>query len=386
MSPEPERGLGSLDTAAAVPTAAAPKQAPPPPSTPRAEPGAESKPGICVSILHTGKPVRLSGESPAEFIETISKANISWVNFGVRDVATDGEYVASLMGFSSSLYGLLLRSGLSAYEDLDSEMGLRLPIVRVRELEVEIYPLLILIRKGIVLTIHEEEKVTRMVKFARYADTFMRKIPRDAAYMDKLTMVLMRIINENNERNFDGLRVIEEQGDRLGQFLLKPEAPSTELAPQIYKMKHALITYLDTLWASLDVIQSLRFGDAELISDDEALLGRVGILADDVTRQISLSEHMSEVLASGLEVLQSIYNNQLQKLNNKLAAVVAWLTVLGTAVLVPNTLATAIGAMPDGWPLDTLAYWLVIAGSTAVSTLLAWLWVKRRGLMPSSVE
>ncbi len=49
------------------------------------------------------------------------------------------------------------------------------------------------------------------------------------------------------------------------------------------------------------------------------------------------------MLASGLEVLQSIYNNQLQILNNKLALLGAYLAIIGTALLVPNTIATVAG-------------------------------------------
>jgi len=52
---------------------------------------------------------------------------------------------------------------------------------------------------------------------------------------------------------------------------------------------------------------------------------------------------MSNVLSSGLEVRQSIYNNQLQNLNNRYALVTAYLTVLGTGFLVPNTIATIMG-------------------------------------------
>ena len=111
-------------------------------------------------------------------------------------------------------------------------------------------------------------------------------------------------------------------------------------------MKHVLIIYLNALWASKDVIESLRYGDADLITDDEKLLGRIGILSDNIDRHIELSEQMSNVLASGLEVMQSIYNNQLQTMNNRFALVTAYLTVLGTAALVPNTLATIAGS---GW-------------------------------------
>jgi magnesium transporter len=145
---------------------------------------------------------------------------------------------------------------------------------------------------------------------------------------DKLTMLLSRIIDHNNDHNFEHLRQIEEQGDQLNEIMADPYTPRTKLGPEIYHMKHALITYLNTLWATWEVINSLRYGDAELITDNPKLLQRIGILGDDISRQISLSEHMSEVLASGLEVLQTIYNNQLQMLNNRLAFIATWLGIL----------------------------------------------------------
>jgi len=183
------------------------------------------------------------------------------------------------------------------------------------------------------------------------------------------------------------LREVEAQGDELSKNLLDPMAPRGLIAPDIHNMKHALISYLDTLWATLDVINSLRHGDAELITDSPKLLARIGILSDDVNRHIALSEHMSEVLASGLEVLQSIYNNQLQMLNNRLALVMTWLTILGTGVLVPNTLATilsnpafALGPEDKGW------YSVLLIASTVISTWAAYWWIKMKGLLPFKVD
>ena len=99
--------------------------------------------------------------------------------------------------------------------------------------------------------------------------------------------------------------------------MLKPTG--LNLAPKIYEMKHALITYMNALWESVDVLHALRYGDAELITNDDKLLNMISVMTDEVKGQIGLAEHMSEVLASGLEVMQTIYNNQLQHLNNRLA-------------------------------------------------------------------
>jgi len=71
---------------------------------------------------------------------------------------------------------------------------------------------------------------------------------------------------------------------------------------------------MNALWESVDVLHALRYGDAELITNDDKLLDMLIVMTDEVKSQIGLAEHMSEVLASGLEVMQTIYNNQLQML------------------------------------------------------------------------
>jgi magnesium transporter len=152
-------------------------------------------------------------------------------------------------------------------------------------------------------------------------------------------------------------------------------------------MKHALITYLDALWETVDVLHDLRYGDANLLTNEPLLLNRIELLAGDVSRQIGLAEHMSDVLASGLEVLQSIYNNQLQVMNNRMALLMTYLTILGTAVLVPNTLATILsnpafnmGPQDSGW------YIALLVVSTVIATIGAFWWVKKSGLIPKKMD
>lgn len=338
--------------------------------------------GFCVALpVGGGKPLKLTATNPHEFISILKQSTVTWLNFQVKDIKRDAEIIAMSLGFSSSLVPALLSEYLSAYEDRDTELGLMLPAVNVKEFEVNIHPILILIRKDLILTIHDD-KVDRMIRFSRYADAFMRKIRPNLIQQDKLTIILTRLIDVNINRNFDHLREIQAKGDDLSKVLMDPFTPRKLIAPEIYNMKHALISYLDSLWATLDVINSLRHGDAELITDNPKLLARIGMLSDDVNRHIALSEHMSTVLATGLEVLQSIYNNQLQIFNNKLALVVSWLTLLGTAVLVPNTLATIFSNPAYGMRIEDKGWFsILIIVSTIVSTLIAYWWVKKRGLL-----
>lgn len=343
---------------------------------------APSYDGFMVSVTK-GKPTRLDAPRVHDMVRGLHEADVAWLNFEVEDLEGDAQRIASVLGFSGTLIEALMRSEMSEYEDRDTELGVLVPIIRIEGIEVEIQPLLMLVRDNFVLTMYERGKITRFRKFARYAETAMRKIPQEYNTPDKLTILLTRLLDENNTRNFDGIRRIEELGEKIAGDLIREDIDRKSMAPRIYQMKRSLIEYLDALWASMDVIQSLRHGDAELVSDDAQLLARVTLLGDDVQRHIQLSEHMSEVLSGGLEVMQSIYNNQLQALNNRMSFVITWLTVLGTAVLVPNTLATVFGAWPGGTPISSpLLYFAVMSISTVASTTAAWLWVRRRAPIP----
>jgi magnesium transporter len=342
------------------------------------------KKAVAVTLPPGSKPLKLYGDNADEFIPKIQGSSLTWINFTVKDVEKDGTLVATAFGFSESMVPTLLKGYFTNFEDRDVELGILLPAVRVKKVDFQCFPLLILVKKNLVLTIHSED-VSRLVNFSRYAEAFVRKLPENMLPEDKVTTMLCRIIDENNNRNFEQLREIEDQADWLSESLLDMKAERSMLGKSIYEMKHTLIVYLNTLWRTLDVLNNLRYGDADVITDNPKVLAKVNLLVVDVTQQISLSEHMSEVLASGLEVLQSIYNNQLQVLNNRMALAMTWLTILGTAVLVPNTLATIGGLLPlEGSSLTWFLY--VILFSTLASTALAWWWVSKKIYLPTRAD
>mgnify|MGYP005841228845 CR=1 FL=1 len=334
-----------------------------------------------VSLGADGIPKKVESDDISKIVGMLKEDALEWMDFSVENINEDCYFIASSLKFSLQLIASVISNHLSAYEDLETELGLMVPAVRVEKFQVNVYPLIILVRKNLIVTIHPKE-VIRLQKIYRYANIFMKKIRQDLPWNDKLTILLTRIIDENNEKNFSGLRLIEDEGDELGKYIVDIQAPREQIGKDIYQMKHALITYLDALWASWEVINSLRYGDAETISDNPKLLQRIGILGDDINRQIALSEHMSEVLASGLEVLQTIYNNQLQVLNNRLAFVATWLAILATAVMVPNTIATIFGIASIGEHMEpSWAYFWIIL-STIIATIIMYLILRRKKWLP----
>src|SRR3989338_7387585 len=336
-------------------------------------------PTFCVAMLKNGSTVKLEVKVE-EFLQTVKEADFVWINVQVIDLKEDGTRIASMLGFNTSIINELVSQRFSGYDDHTAELGLLLPAVRVTALEVEINKLIILMKNNMVVTIHGGH-VTRLAKFARYAVTFFKKVPKNLDDVDKISLVLIRILDENNERNFDGIRAIQEQGEQISKYLIEPSSARQELGSDIYRMKHALITYMEALWASLDVVHYLRYGDAELITDDPVILQKVSMLSTDLTRQISISEQMSNVLASGLEVMQSIYNNQLTQLNNRFSLLAVWMAIVGTAFLVPNTIATVFGT-PIAEHLDwQTQLWIVVISTLGAVFIVYWIF-KKKGLLP----
>jgi len=345
---------------------------------------------FCAALCKDGKVVMQDSDTPASFLQILNDSLLAWVDYRTANFETDFRVGAAQLGFSGQLVTALADDPRTLYEDYDTEMAIKLPSIQIRindHIDVQSYPTILLLRRNLILTIHPILVDRRFTRLRRYSNTILSKIPMDVSGEDKLTMLLIRIIDQNNDRNFEHLRQIEERGDDLNKSLMNPDTPRAELGPQIYNMKHALIEYLNALWETVDVLHDLRYGDANLLTNEDKLLDRMGFLAEDVSHQIGLAEHMSDVLASGLEVLQTIYNNQLQAMNNRMAYLMTYLTVLGTAVLVPNTLATIFGNSAFGMgPQDIGWYITMLVGSTILATVLAFWWVKKSGFIPKKMD
>jgi magnesium transporter len=360
------------------------------PSFPRVEGEVFEKRWFCAAMFADGSIFTKDADSPVPLLEVLDRASIVWIDYRTKDQDNDALAASLEFGFSQQLIASLTGESRLLYEDFDIELGFKMPSIQIRmkaEPDVRPYKTLFLIRKNFILSIHDIDVDRRFSRLRRYSATVLKRIPLDVVTEDRLTQLLIRLIDMNNDRNFEHLRQIEELGDNLNQSLMDPKTPRELLGPKIYSMKHSLIVYLDALWETLDVLHDLRYGDAELITNDPYILERIGVLAEDVKQQIGLAEHLSEVLASGLEVLQSIYNNQLQMLNNRLVLITTYLTVVGTAVLVPNTLATIFGNSAFAMTSSDIGWYVaMLVGATAAATWLSFLWVRKSKLFPKKMD
>lgn len=368
-----------------------------------------------------------------DLITLVAKAQIAWIDYIVDDFEKDAIESSVKAGFSEQLVKRLLMNVSGNYEDHDAELGLLLPAIHVDGYDVNVEPLLILLRGNLILTMHTHKR-SRFYQIRRYAETYFRKLPKGEKNIDKISLLLIRIIDENNSWNFKQLQEMNERTDDLTMDLKDSNVVQSHVGDQVYQMKHALLKYLSALWGTADTLSSLRYGDADLISDMPSVSERIVSMQNEVHQQLSLTEHLSDVLASGLESLKSIYNNQLQDRNNqlqdlnntmqdrnnllqeknnqlqelnntlsernnqlseknnqltaknnRLTMLGAFLAILGAGFVVPNTIATVMSQTNIFVfsPRDMTWYLTLIVTSTAITLFLVYWWVKRIGLLPS---
>ena len=74
-------------------------------------------------------------------------------------------------------------------------------------------------------------------------------------------------------------------------------------------------------------------------------------------------------------------------MNNRLALLLTYLTVIGTALLVPNTLATVLGNSAFGMDSGDIGWYIVLlVVSTIIATWLTFIWVKKSGMIPKQMD
>lgn len=212
----------------------------------------------------------------------IYDASIAWIDYSTKDDNIEIEQVAQNAGFSKLPIPKLSIGFYSAYEDCDTELGIMFPSATVKSESMKVHPLFVLLRENLIITVHNED-INRLLRFSRYAPPFFKRISGETR-VDKITLMLERISDKNNDRNFEYLCEIEMHGDAISKSLIEESLAKKKIAHDIHRMKHVLIDYLNVLRATKDVVDSLRYGDANLITNDEKLLGRIGILSDNIDR------------------------------------------------------------------------------------------------------
>ena len=332
---------------------------------------------ICVTTSpSTFKVAKVVAEDLSDLFGIVQTSALTWLNYRCEDMLEESLYIARKFGFSEPMIRGLVDAGYEGFEDLETEMGMVMPAIHVEGLDVDVNPVLLLMKDNLIITIHGAE-VNRFMLFSRYTDTWFSKLAPNMPTEDKMSRLLARLIEVNNARNFEQLRHIEEKADDISEALLDPTIHYMETGRFIFQVKHNLIIYLNALWRSLDLLNNLRYGDAELLSDSPKVLHSFNVLADNLVKHISLTEHTSNILVSGTTVLQTLHNNQLLIINNRMLMVMTWVTIIATAVLVPNTLATLFAYVYVIPPEHLWWTFALICILTIAACDIVYLWMKR---------
>ena len=186
-------------------------------------------------------------------------------------------------------------------------------------------------------------------------------------------MLLFRLLDEVSETNFSVLRSIVERAEQVEIDLAGSRQISRDLSLELSNMKRSVLSFLNAVWATHDIIKNLKYGDPDMISDDDDVLEKFEVILGTLDRQIQMAENVLEVISTGITAMNTESSNRLTKL-------IVWLTVAATAVLVPNTLATIFG-IPD---LEISYTWVipVLILATVFSIVVTYRWTKQYRVLP----
>jgi len=323
---------------------------------------------ISVAGLMDGAPFTRPTCNLDEATQFVSLGNLTWIECVVDNIIEETPKILAKLGITMDS-SQLLSGYVSNYEDRGDTLGLMIPFVVPGNNKTETAPLLIFIKKDLVVTIHDDYggKITRLYS---YAPTLLRKLPKEPdLWGDRQTLLLARIIDEISEANFSILRLIVERVEQFEIDLAGSRQVTRDISLELSNMKTSLLTFLNAIWATYDTVHNLKYGDADMVSDNEPILAKFEVILGRLDRQIQMSENVMQMVATGVNVIQT-------EVTNKVTILIIWWTVAGTAELVPNTIATVFGLYPgheaNFWPLVS-----VIAISAGLATLFAYFFVRR---------
>ncbi len=327
-------------------------------------------------IEEQGVPFKKESTSIEEAAKTVHTGSLTWIECVVDDIVSETPQILKKLDISMDSTELL--SGyVTSYEDLGDTLGLMLPFIVTGESRTQTSPLLIFMKKDLIVTIHDDYG-GKINKLYNYSNTLLRKLPKEPhQWADRQTQLLFRLIDEVSETNFSILRLIMERAEQLELDLAGSRQIDRDLSLELSDMKRSVLTFLNAVWGTHEIVRNLKFGDPDMLTDDDDILEKFEVIVGRLDRQIQMAENVMDVIQSGMTVIQT-------QTSNKLTTLIVWLTVAATAVLVPNTLATVFG-IPD---LAQNYTWMIpiLILSTAISTVVTYRYTKQWRVNPFKIK
>ena len=323
-------------------------------------------------IEEQGVPFKKESIALEEAAKTVSIGNLTWIECVVDDIVNETPKILEKLDIKMDPK-VLLSGYVSAYEDLGDTLGIMLPFIVTGDSRTQTSPVLIFMKKDLILTIHDDYG-GKITKLYNYSNSLMRKLPKEPEqWADRQTILLFRLMDEVSETNFSSLRIIIEQAEQLEIDLAGSRQTERDIGSEISNMKRSLLTFLNAVWATHDTVRNVKFGDPDMLTDDDDILEKFEVILGRLDRQIQMAENVMDIISTGVTIIQTETSNKLTKL-------IVWLTVAATAVLVPNTVATILG-IPD---LHISWSWIapILIISTLISAIVTYRWTKQFSVNP----
>src|SRR6185312_14285520 len=248
-------------------------------------------------MQNDGVPFKKPTVDLSELAEITSSGRLTWIECVVDSIIDEAPKILEKCGITMDA-SLLLSGYVSSYEDRGETLGLMIPFVVPGNNKAQTAPILIFMKKDLILTIHDDYggKITRLYN---YAPTLLRKLPKDVdTWADRQTILLARIIDEICEANFSILRLIVERAEQFEIDIAGSRQITRDISLELSDMKTSLLTFLNAIWASYDTVHNLKYGDAEMVSDDEVILGKFEVILGRLDRQIQMAENVMQMVAT----------------------------------------------------------------------------------------
>ena len=323
-------------------------------------------------IAEQGVPYKKDSIQLEEAAQTLSIGNLTWIECVVDDIVDETPKILEKLNIKMDPK-ILLSGYVTAYEDVGDTLGIMLPFIVTGDSRTQTSPILIFMKKDLIVTIHDDYG-GKITKLYNYSTSLMRKLPKEPdQWADRQTILLFRLMDEVSETNFSSLRTIVEQAEQLEIDLAGSRQSDRDVGYELSNMKRSLLTFLNAVWATHDTVRNVKFGDPDMLTDDDDILEKFEVILGRLDRQIQMAENVMEVISTGVTIIQTETSNKLTKL-------IVWLTVAATAVLVPNTIATIFG-IPD---LQISWIWVIpiLVISTFISAFITYRWTKQWRVNP----
>ena len=309
-------------------------------------------------------------DAVAEYV--VESGTLTWIECVVDDIVNETSGILEKLKIDMDP-NVLLSGYITAYEDIGDTLGIMLPFIITGDSRTQTTPILIFMKKDLIVTIHDDYG-GKIAKLYNYSNSLMRKLPKESEqWADRQTILLFRLMDEVSETNLSILRTILEQAEQLEIDLSGSRQTDRNVSDELSNMKRSLLTFLNAVWATHDTVRNVKYGDPDMLTDDDDILEKFEVILGRLDRQIQMAENVMEIISTGVTVIQTETSNKLTKL-------IVWLTVAATAVLVPNTIATVLG-IPD---LNVSLTWVVpiLIISTVISVIVTYRWTKQWRVNP----